>query len=41
VQIVKEKFDFYDKLVDWDYRNSPYNEHWSSGPRPVKLCSDQ
>ena len=20
---------------------SPHNEHWSSSPRPVKLCSDQ
>ena len=20
---------------------SPYKEHWSSGPRPVKLCSNQ
>ena len=21
--------------------DSPHDEHWSSGPKPVKLCSDQ
>ena len=28
-------------LTNYEVRLSPHDEHWSSGPRPVKLCSDQ
>ena len=36
--------DFNNRLFthsQFNYQISPHDEHWSSDPTPVKLCSDQ